>query len=107
MEVLPPQGGIELSGAILISPVIEYTLNLGNDYLNVMPWVTFVPSYAATAFHYGKYRGASGNLKEIADEAEAFSRSDLLLALASGAPRKSTEVSSKWSLTKSGRRVHR
>jgi len=93
MEALPPQRGIELSGAILISPVIEYTLNLGNDYLNVMPWVTFVPSYAATAFHYGKYRGASANLKEIADEAEAFSRSDLLLALASGAPRKSTQMS--------------
>ena len=51
------RAGIELNGAILISPVIEYTLNLGNDYLNVMPWVTFVPSYAATAFHYGKYRG--------------------------------------------------
>ena len=58
VDVLPAQGGIELNGAILISPVIEYTLNLGNDYLNLMPWVTFVPSFAATAFHYGKYRGA-------------------------------------------------
>ena len=93
VELLPAKGGIELNGAILISPVIEYTLNLGNDYLNLMPWVTFVPSYAATAFHYGKYRGAGGKLDQITAEAEAFSRSELLLALASGAPRKSAEVS--------------
>ncbi len=93
VEALPAKAGIELNGAILISPVIEYTLNLGNDYLNLMPWVTFVPSYAATAFHYGRYRGASRNLKEITEEAEAFSRGELLLALASGAPRQSPEVS--------------
>ncbi|HEU5283305.1 MAG TPA: hypothetical protein VFU53_05805, partial [Burkholderiales bacterium] len=89
-EVLPAQGGIELNGAILISPVIEYTLNLGSDYLNVMPWVTFVPSYAATAFHHGRYRGAAKDLNGIIEEAEAFSRGELLLALA--APRKSLQV---------------
>jgi len=91
VEVLPAQGGIELNGAVLISPVIEYTLNLGNDYLNVMPWVTFVPSYAATALHYGKYQGSGKTLDQVAAEAEAFSRSELLVALAS--PRKSPEVS--------------
>jgi carboxypeptidase C (cathepsin A) len=89
-DVLPAQAGIELNGAILISPVIEYTLNLGSDYLNVMPWVTFVPSYAATAFHHGRYRGAAKDLKRIIEEAEAFSRSELLLALA--APRKSPQA---------------
>ena len=113
VDTLPAQGGIELNGAILISPVIEYTLNLGNDYLNLMPWVTFVPSFAATAFHHGKYRGAGANLKQIAEEAERFSRSELLLTLASDAPRKSAEVvgfsrawrrspgwiSPKWSVT--------
>jgi len=94
VDVLPAQAGIELNGAILISPVIEYTLNLGSDYLNLMPWITFVPSYAATAFHYGMYRGeGNGNLKQIAEAAETFSRGELLLALASGAPRKSPEVS--------------
>ncbi len=93
VELLPAQGGVELSGAVLISPVIEYTLNLGNDYLNVMPWVTFVPSYAATAFHYGKYRGTGKTLEQVTAEAEAFSRSELLLALASGPARKSPEVS--------------
>ena len=92
VDALPAQSGIELNGAILISPVIEYTLNLGNDYLNLMPWVTFVPSFAATAFHYGKYRGAGANLKQITEEAERFSRSELLLTLASDAPRKSAEV---------------
>jgi carboxypeptidase C (cathepsin A) len=94
VDVLPVKAGIELSGAVLISPVIEYTLNLGNDYLNVMPWITFVPSYAATAFHYGRNRGGgAANIEQVTKEAEAFSRGDLLLTLASGTSRKSAEVS--------------
>jgi carboxypeptidase C (cathepsin A) len=90
-DVLPAQGGIELNGVILVSPVIEYTLNLGADYLNVMPWITFVPSYAATAFHYGKYRGEGRELKQIAEAAETFSRRELLLTLANGTRRDSAE----------------
>jgi carboxypeptidase C (cathepsin A) len=93
-EVLPAQSGIELSGAILISPVIEYTLNLGSDYLNIMPWVTFVPSYAATALHHGRYRGPGGlDLKQVTAQAEEFSRTELLLALANGGAHRSEEVS--------------
>jgi carboxypeptidase C (cathepsin A) len=92
VETLPAQFGIDLSGAVLISPVIEYTLNLGNDYLNLMPWVTLVPSYAATAFYYGKSRESKGrDLNEVAAQAEAFSRHQLLLALASDAPRGSPD----------------
>jgi carboxypeptidase C (cathepsin A) len=92
VDVLGPKAGIELSGAILISPVIEYTLNLGSDYLNVMPWITFVPSYATTAFELGRYRGQGRTLEEVADEAERFSRTELLLALASAASPRSEEV---------------
>jgi len=92
-ELLPAKGGIELNGVILISPVIEYTLNMGSDYLNLMPWVTFVPSYAATAFHHRKYRGTATDLKSVTEEAEAFSQGKLLLALASGGSRKSQEMS--------------
>jgi carboxypeptidase C (cathepsin A) len=90
-ETLPAEFGIDLSGAVLISPVIEYTLNLGNDYLTLMPWVTLVPSYAATAFHYSKSGGAGRDLNEVTAEAEAFSRRELLIALASGAPRGSED----------------
>jgi len=93
VQLLPVRAGIQLSGAILISPVIEYTLNLGFDYLNVMPWITFVPSYAATAFHHGMYRGSGQSLEQVTEEAEGFSRGELLLTLASGAPRKSAAVS--------------
>jgi carboxypeptidase C (cathepsin A) len=92
VDALPAVGGVELNGAVLISPVIEYTLNLGSDYLNVMPWITFVPSYAAAAFHHGRYRGEGRDLKQIVEAAETFSRTDLLLALASGAPRSAPEV---------------
>ncbi len=93
VDALPAQAGIELNGAILISPVIDYTLNLYFDYLSVMPWITFVPSYAATAFHHGRYRGEGKDLKQITEAAETFSRGELLLTLVSGAPRKSPEVS--------------
>jgi carboxypeptidase C (cathepsin A) len=96
VDALPAQAGIQLDGAILVSPVIDYGLNLYFDYLSVMPWVTFVPSYAATAFQHGKYRGEdkdNGDLKQITEAAEKFSRSELLLALVSGAPRNSPEVS--------------
>jgi carboxypeptidase C (cathepsin A) len=93
VDALPAQAGIELNGAILISPVIDYTLNLYFDYLSVMPWITFIPSYAATAFHHGRYRGEGNDLKQITEAAETFSRGELLLMLASGAPRKSPEVS--------------
>ena len=92
-DALPAQAGIQLDGAILISPVIDYTLNLYFDYLSVMPWVTFVPSYAATAFHHGRYRGEGKDLKQITEAAENFSRGELLLTLVSGAPRNSPEVS--------------
>ena len=52
-----------------------------------------MPSYAATAFHHGKYRGdGGGSLEQITNAAEAFSREDLLVALASGAPRTSSKV---------------
>jgi carboxypeptidase C (cathepsin A) len=92
VDALPAQAGIELNGAILISPVIDYSLNMYFDYLSVMPWVTFVPSYAATAFQHGKYRGEGKDLKQITEAAETFSRSELLMTLVSGAPRKSSEV---------------
>jgi len=93
VDVLPAQAGIELNGAILISPVIDYALNLYFDYLSVVPWITFVPSYAATAFTHGKYRGEGEDLKQITEAAETFSRGELLLALVRGSPRSSPEVS--------------
>jgi carboxypeptidase C (cathepsin A) len=92
VDLLPAESGVELNGAVLISPVIEYMLNLGNNYLSIMPWVTFVPSYAATAFHFGKYRGTGKDLRQVTEEAEAFSRGELLVTLASDKPRKSAEV---------------
>jgi len=93
VDALPAQAGIELNGAILISPVIDYSLNLYFDYLSVMPWITFVPSYAATAFQHGRYRGEGKDLKQISEAAETFSRGELLLTLVSGAPPNSPEVS--------------
>ncbi|MGA7933230.1 MAG: peptidase S10, partial [Kovacikia sp.] len=49
--------GIGLSGAVLISPALEFSFLYGNDY-NLTPWVTVVPSYAAAAAHHDRARWA-------------------------------------------------
>ena len=60
------------------------TLNLYFDYLSVMPWVTFVPSYAATAFHHGKDRERASRDPEAGHRGSGGRRVavELLLALA-------------------------
>lgn len=78
--------GIDLSGIVFISPVLEYALTRPGPY-NVLPWAVVLPSYAATAHHHLK-PGADGAdrpaLAEILSQAEAFAFDDYLPALAAG-----------------------
>jgi hypothetical protein len=46
---LQQEFGVGLSGAILISPAMEFSLLGGNDY-NLTSWATLLPSLAAAAF---------------------------------------------------------
>jgi carboxypeptidase C (cathepsin A) len=50
---LQGKGGIKLAGIILISSVLDWQtlrFGVGND----LPYVLYLPSYTATAFHHGK-----------------------------------------------------
>ena len=47
--------GIGLNGAILISPALELTSLLPNDY-DVLAWVDVLPTMAAAAAHHGRSR---------------------------------------------------
>ncbi|MBD2022551.1 peptidase S10, partial [Leptolyngbya sp. FACHB-36] len=47
--------GVGLSGAILISPALEFSLLGGNDY-NLTSWATLLPSLAAAAAHHDRAR---------------------------------------------------
>jgi carboxypeptidase C (cathepsin A) len=77
--------GVGLSGAILISPALEFSLFGANDY-NLTGWATLIPSFAATAAHHDRaqWAGSQGDLQAHITAAEQFSRKTLIPLLAMG-----------------------
>ncbi|MEN9223555.1 MAG: hypothetical protein Q6M04_14065 [Thermostichus sp. BF3_bins_97] len=74
--------GVGLSGAILISPAIEFSLLETSDY-NLTTWTTLFPSYVASAAHHGLSAWGE-DLSTLLPKAEAFARQRLLPLLAMG-----------------------
>jgi carboxypeptidase C (cathepsin A) len=77
--------GVGLSGAILISPALEFSLLGGNDY-NLTSWATVLPSYAAAAAHHDRAQwvGKPGDAEAHRLAAEHFARKTLIPLLAMG-----------------------
>lgn len=77
--------GIGLSGAILISPALEFSLLWSNDY-NITSWATLFPSLAASAAHHNRvqWAGSPGDLHAHLAAAEQFARKTLIPLLAMG-----------------------
>jgi carboxypeptidase C (cathepsin A) len=67
---------IQVSGAILVSPVIEFSLMQG-DAFDPLPWALRLPSYAAVNLE--KHEALT---RESLSDAEKFARRDYLTALA-------------------------
>ncbi|MGK7888036.1 MAG: S10 family peptidase [Leptolyngbyaceae cyanobacterium] len=84
-HTLQKEFGIGLSGAILISPALEFSLLNPTDY-NLTPWATTLPSLAAAAAHHGKaeWTGAAGDMNAHRTAAETFAYQTLLPFLARG-----------------------
>lgn len=84
-RVLQQDFGVGLSGAILISPALEFSLLGGSDY-SLTAWATVFPSLAASAAYHQKatWAGTPGNLDEHREAAEQFARQTLLPLLAMG-----------------------
>lgn len=82
---LQQEFGIGLSGAILISPALEFSLLGGNDY-NLTAWATLIPSFAAAAAHHQRALLAdeSGGLQAHMAVAEQFARKTLIPLLVMG-----------------------
>jgi len=76
--------GVGLSGAIIISPVLEFSLLEGTDY-NVTAWATVLPSMAGAAAHHNRAQLAGENLHGHLAAAELFARKTLIPLLALGA----------------------
>ncbi len=74
--------GIGLSGAILVSPALEFSLLYGSDY-NLSYWISLIPTFAAVAHHHG-LAGSELSIDQHRTAAEHFARQRLLPALALG-----------------------
>ena len=77
--------GVGLSGALLISPAIEFDSLLGSDY-NLTYWVELFPSLAAAAHQQGRTRNHPENesLDAITERAESFATNELARWLTHG-----------------------
>jgi carboxypeptidase C (cathepsin A) len=82
---LQQEFGIGLSGAIVISPALEFSLLGGSDY-NLTSWVTLLPSLAAAGAYHNRARwaGEPGDFQAHTDAAEQFARKTLIPLLAMG-----------------------
>jgi carboxypeptidase C (cathepsin A) len=86
VRMLQEATGIGLSGAILISPALEFGPLLPTDY-DVLGWVDVLPTMAITALHHGRSRAfaADTNPAAVRHEAERFATSDYATLLTRGA----------------------
>lgn len=85
-DIMAERAGIQVNGAVLISPVLEFSLHDGDAY-TLLPWVLRIPSYAAVAHQHGKAASRAeegGNLESVRDKAERFTVTELLPGLAQG-----------------------
>jgi len=80
---LQERHGLYLNGIMLISAVLDFS-TLEFEYGNDLPYVLFLPTYAATAHYHGKVRSRKP-LKAFLTEVEAFASGEYAQALARGA----------------------
>ena len=85
-RLLPEGFGIGLSGAVLISPALEWAPLNPSDY-DVLPWIDKLPTMAAAALFHGRSRAFSEgtDLDEVFAVAEEFATSDYVAFLTRGA----------------------
>jgi len=86
VRMLQETAGIGLSGAVLISPALEFSSLSPTDY-DVVGWVDLLPTMAIAAAHHGRSRVfASGTPPEdVMREAEAFATGEYAAVLTRGA----------------------
>ncbi len=77
--------GVGLSGVILISPALEFSLLMGDDY-TLSYWMTLMPAFAATAAYHNRvqWAGDPGDTVAHVRAAEQFATSTYVQLLAKG-----------------------
>lgn len=90
-RVLQESAGIGVTGAVLISPALEFASlavgALGGGDYDVVPWVDVLPTMVLAAHHHGRSRAfAAGTpLAEVRREAEEFATGEYAVFLTRGA----------------------
>jgi len=87
---LQSSDGIYLNGIVLISTVLDMNtleFNHGND----MPYIFYLPSYAAAAWYHKMLKNRPADLNIFLDEARKFSKNEYAQALMKGAKLSATE----------------
>ena len=78
------QQGIFLNGITLLSSVLNFqtiSFAVGND----LPYITFLPSYTATAWYHKKLQGnLAGDLQKAIDESRRYAANEYAVALMKG-----------------------
>lgn len=85
-ERLARQEGVAVSGLVLISPVLDFSMILGGDDA-LLRWAGLLPSYAAVATHHGRGAGLAlddSDPRRALDGVEDFALDTLLSGLARG-----------------------
>lgn len=76
--------GMYLNGLMLVSSILNFQtveFTAGND----LPYILYLPTYAATAFYHGRLSpDDQGSLRDLLEEVEAFALTDYTLALMQG-----------------------
>jgi len=84
LRYLYENAGMEIDGLILISPALDLNM-IHQDISNDLPFMLFVPSYAATAWYHKKTGPElQSGLSEVLAEAEKWAVEQYLPALAMG-----------------------
>lgn len=79
---LQKRHGLYLNGIMLISAVLDFS-TLEFEFGNDLPYILFLPTYAATAHFHGKVRTRK-LLKQFLQEVEGFASGEYTQALAAG-----------------------
>jgi carboxypeptidase C (cathepsin A) len=85
VRLLQEQTGVGLSGAVLISPALEFGSLVPNDY-DVLGWVDTLPTMALAALHHGRSRAFAPDMppEQVRQETEAFATGDFTTFLTRG-----------------------
>jgi carboxypeptidase C (cathepsin A) len=81
---LQERHGLYLNGIMLVSSILDFgtaDFQIGND----LPYILYLPSYAAAAWHHRRLRGRyQKDLRRLLSEVEAFALNDYTVALMKG-----------------------